>query len=54
MGVLTQGSEENLFPGFAIPNPDCARDYALYNLLFYPNEATCCTRWCRDWHRPPR
>jgi peptide/nickel transport system substrate-binding protein len=38
MGVLTQGSEENLFPGFAIPNPDVARDYALYSLLFYPNE----------------
>ena len=38
MGVLTQGSEENVFPGFAIPNPDCARDYALYNLLFYPND----------------
>ena len=38
LGVLTQGSEENVFPGFAIPNPDCARDYALYNLLFYPND----------------
>jgi peptide/nickel transport system substrate-binding protein len=37
LGVLTQGSEENVFPGTAIPNPDCARDYALYNLLFYPN-----------------
>ncbi len=37
LGVLTQGSEENLFPGTAIPNPDCARDYALYDLLFYPN-----------------
>ena len=37
LGVLTQGSEENLFPGTAIPNPDCARDYALYDLLFYPS-----------------
>jgi peptide/nickel transport system substrate-binding protein len=37
VGCLTQGSEENLFPGTAIPNPDCVRDYALYNLLFYPN-----------------
>lgn len=37
IGCLTQGSEENLFPGTAIPNPDCVRDYALYNLLFYPN-----------------
>jgi peptide/nickel transport system substrate-binding protein len=36
-GCITAGSEENLFPGTAIPNPDCARDYALYNLLFYPN-----------------
>ena len=40
LGVLTQGSEENLFPGTAIPNPDCARDYALYDLLFYPNAGT--------------
>ncbi|MEI7778416.1 MAG: ABC transporter substrate-binding protein [Actinomycetes bacterium] len=39
-GVLTLGSEENLFPGTAVPNPDCARDYALYNLLFYPNAGT--------------
>src|ERR1700758_700869 len=37
LGVLSYGSEENLFPGTAIPNPDCARDYALYDLLFYPN-----------------
>lgn len=37
VGCLTQGSEENLFPGTAIPNPDCIRDYALYNLLFYPS-----------------
>jgi peptide/nickel transport system substrate-binding protein len=38
LGVLSYGSEENLFPGTAIPNPDCVRDYALYNLLFYPND----------------
>ncbi|HQJ34697.1 MAG TPA: ABC transporter substrate-binding protein [Rhodoglobus sp.] len=38
LGVLTGGNEENLFPGLAIPNPDTARDYALYNLLFYPND----------------
>lgn len=37
VGCITAGSEENLFPGTAIPNPDCIRDYALYNLLFYPN-----------------
>ena len=37
VGVLTLGSAENLFPGTAVPNPDVARDFALYNLLFYPN-----------------
>ena len=36
VGVLTLGSAENLFPGTAVPNPDVARDFALYNLLFYP------------------
>lgn len=38
VGVLTLGSAENLFPGTAVPNPDVARGYSLYNLLFYPNE----------------
>jgi len=38
VGMLTLGSAENLFPGTAVPNPDVARDFALYNLLFYPNE----------------
>lgn len=37
VGVLSFGSEENLFPGTATPTPDCIRDYALYNLLFYPS-----------------
>ena len=37
VGSITAGSEENLFPGTAIPNPDTIRGYALYNLLFYPN-----------------
>lgn len=37
LGNISAGSEENLFPGTAIPNPDCIRDYALYNLLFYPS-----------------
>lgn len=37
VGVLTLGAAENLFPGTAVPNPDVARDFSLYNLLFYPN-----------------
>lgn len=40
VGTLTEGSEENLFPGTAIPNPDCIRGYSLYNLLFYPSAGT--------------
>jgi len=40
VGVLTLGSAENLFPGTAVPNPDVARGYSLYNLLFYPNDGS--------------
>ena len=36
-GVITAGSEENLFPGTSAGNPDMARCYNLYNFLFYPN-----------------
>lgn len=38
VGTLTLGSAENLFPGTAVPMPDVARGFSLYNLLFYPNE----------------
>jgi peptide/nickel transport system substrate-binding protein len=38
VGMLTLGSAENLFPGTAVPNPDVARGFSLYNFLFYPNE----------------
>jgi peptide/nickel transport system substrate-binding protein len=37
-GVLTLGAAENLFPGTAVPMPDVARGFSLYNLLFYPND----------------
>jgi peptide/nickel transport system substrate-binding protein len=40
VGVLTLGSAENLFPGTAVPNPDVARGFSLYNLLFYPSDGT--------------
>src|SRR5713101_7907013 len=33
-GVITAGSEENLFPGTSAGNPDMARVYNLYNFLF--------------------
>jgi peptide/nickel transport system substrate-binding protein len=35
-GVLSAGSEENLYPGTAATNPDSIRLYNLYNTLFYP------------------
>jgi peptide/nickel transport system substrate-binding protein len=38
VGMLTLGSAENLFPGTAVPNPDVARGFSLYNFLFYPSE----------------
>lgn len=38
VGMLTLGAAENLFPGTAVPNPDVARAFSLYNFLFYPNE----------------
>jgi peptide/nickel transport system substrate-binding protein len=39
-GIITSGSEENLFPGTAAANPDMARAYNLYSYLFYPNSGT--------------
>jgi peptide/nickel transport system substrate-binding protein len=38
IGILSAGSEENLFPGTAATNPDYVRLYNLYNTLFYPGE----------------
>jgi len=35
VGVFTNGSEENLFPGTSVGTADFVRDYSLYNLLFY-------------------
>jgi peptide/nickel transport system substrate-binding protein len=35
VGIITSGSEENLFPGTAAANPDMARCYSLYDYLFY-------------------
>jgi peptide/nickel transport system substrate-binding protein len=35
VGVLSGGSAENIWPGTAGVTPDFARDYNLYNLLFY-------------------
>jgi peptide/nickel transport system substrate-binding protein len=37
LGMITAGSEENLFPGTSASNPDWARVYNLYNFLFYCN-----------------
>jgi peptide/nickel transport system substrate-binding protein len=36
LGVTTAGQAENVFPGLAATPPDIARDYLLYNLLWYP------------------
>jgi peptide/nickel transport system substrate-binding protein len=38
LGMLTTGSEENLWPGASASNPDFCRNYQLYNLLFYPGQ----------------
>jgi peptide/nickel transport system substrate-binding protein len=38
VGVLSAGSEENLYPGTAATNPDSTRLYNLFNTLFYPGE----------------
>ena len=35
VGIITSGSEENLFPGTAAANPDMSRCYSLYDYLFY-------------------
>ena len=35
VGIITSGSEENLFPGTAAANPDMSRVYSLYDYLFY-------------------
>ena len=35
VGVITGGSSENVFPGTASVPPDWARQYSLYNFLFY-------------------
>jgi peptide/nickel transport system substrate-binding protein len=40
VGIITSGSEENLFPGTAAVNPDMSRCYNLYGYLFYPNGGT--------------
>lgn len=38
LGLITAGSEENVFPGTSASNPDWARTYNLYNFLFYVND----------------
>lgn len=35
LGVISNGSAENLYPGAAVATADFARNYNLYNLLFY-------------------
>jgi peptide/nickel transport system substrate-binding protein len=35
VGVISGGSEENLFPGTAVGTPDFVRNFTLYNNLFY-------------------
>jgi peptide/nickel transport system substrate-binding protein len=35
VGAISNGQEENLFPGTPLNTPDFVRDYSLYNLLFY-------------------
>jgi peptide/nickel transport system substrate-binding protein len=37
VGVITEGSAENLFPGTMGVSPDYCRQYNLYNFLFYPS-----------------